>query len=100
MSDVILCHYNLNLKIVVKTDTSDYVFKGILSQYNENDVLHSVTYFFKKHNSAECNYEIYDKELMIIVCTFKEWRSELEDSIYFINVITEYKNLEYFIFIK
>ena len=100
MSDVILCHYNLNLKIVVKTDTSDYVSEGILSQYDKNDILHLITYFFKKHNSAECNYEIYDKELMIIVCVFKEWRSELEGSTYFINVITDHKNLEYFMFIK
>ena len=99
-SDVILCYYNLNLKIVVETDVSDYVSEGILSQYNKNDVLHLITYFFKKHNSAECNYEIYNKELIIIICTFKEWCSELKDSTYSIDVITDYKNLEYFIFTK
>ena len=99
-SDVILRHYNLNLKIVVKTDTSDYVSEGILSQYNKNGVLHLIAYFFKKHNSAKCNYEIYDKELMIIVCAFKEWRSELEGFTYSIDVITDHKNLEYFIFTK
>ena len=54
----------------------------------------------KKHNSAECNYEIYDKELMVIICTFEEWRSELEGSTYPINVITDHKNLEYFMFTK
>ena len=100
MSDVILCHYNLNLKIVVETNTSDYVSEGILSQYNKNDILHLIAYFFKKHNSAECNYEIYDKELMVIICTFKEWCSELEGSTYPIDVITDHKNLEYFIFTK
>ena len=99
-SDVILCHYNSDLKIIVETDTSDYVSEGILSQYNKNDVLHLIAYFSKKHNSAECNYEIYNKELMAIVCTFKEWRSELEGSTYPINVITDHKNLEYFMFIK
>ena len=99
-SDVILHHYNLNLKIVVETDTSDYVSKGILSQYNENDILHLIAYFSKKHNSAKCNYEIYDKELMAIICTFEEWCSELEDSTYPIDVITDHKNLEYFIFTK
>ena len=72
MSDVILRHYNLNLKIVVKTDASDYVSGGNLSQYDKNDVLHPIAYFFKKHNSAECNYEIYDKELMAIIRAFKE----------------------------
>ena len=99
-SDVILRHYNSDLKIIVETDVSDYVSEGILSQYDKNDVLHLIAYFFKKHNSAECNYEIYDKELMIIVCTFKEWRSELKSSTYYINVFTDHKNLEYFMFIK
>ena len=81
MFNVILHYYNSDLKIIVKTDTSDYVSEGILSQYNENDVLYLIAYFFKKHNSAECNYEIYNKELIVIVHTFKEWCSELKDSI-------------------
>ena len=57
-SDVILHHYNLDLKIIVETDASDYVSGDILSQYDKNDVLHPIAYFSKKHNSAECNYEI------------------------------------------
>ena len=99
-SDVILHHYNSDLKIIVETDTSDYVSEGILSQYDKNGILHPIAYFFKKHNSAECNYEIYNKELMVIVCTFKEWCSELEGFTYPINVITDHKNLEYFMFTK
>ena len=99
-SDVILHHYNPDLKIIVKTDASDYVSGGILSQYDENGVLHPVAYFSKKHNPAKCNYEIYDKELMAIIRAFKEWRPELEGSTYPIDVITDHKNLEYFIFTK
>ena len=76
------------------------VSEGILSQYNKNGVLHLIAYFFKKHNSVKCNYEIYNKELMIIVCAFKEWCLELKGFTYLINVITDHKNLEYFIFIK
>ena len=37
---------------------------------------------------------------MAIVCTFEEWRSELEGSTYPIDVITDHKNLEYFMFTK
>ena len=99
-SDVILCHYNSDLKLVMKTDASDYVSEGILLQYNENDVLHPVAYFFKKHSPAECNYEIYNKELMAIICTFKEWRPELEGSSTPVEVITDHKNLEYFMLTK
>jgi len=57
---------------VIEINALNYVFKDILFQYNENEILHSVTYFSKKHNSIECNYEIYDKELMIIVCAFEK----------------------------
>jgi len=57
---------------VIEINALNYVFKDILFQYDENEILHSVTYFLKKHNSVECNYEIYDKELMIIVHAFKK----------------------------
>jgi len=70
---IILRHYNSDHKIVIEINASNYVFKDILSQYNENEIFHSVTYFSKKHNSVECNYEIYDKEFMIIVCAFEKW---------------------------
>ena len=72
ISDVIFHHYNSDYKIVIKTDASDYVSEGILFQYNEDRVLHLITYFLKKHNSTECNYKIYDKEFMIIIYVFEK----------------------------
>ncbi len=98
--DVILHYYNSDHKIVIEIDASNYVFKDILFQYDENEVLHSITYFFKKHNSVKCNYEIYNKELMIIVCAFKEWCSELENFICSVEMIIDHKNLEYFMSTK
>ena len=50
--------------------------------------------------SVECNYDIYNKKLLIIIYIFKKWRSELKDLAEQILVITDYKNLEYFIIIK
>jgi len=97
---IILHHYNSDHKIVIEINALNYVFKDILFQYDENEILHSVAYFSKKHNSVECNYEIYDKELMIIVCAFEKWWSELKDSIYSVEIITNHKNLEYFMSTK
>jgi len=57
---------------VIEIDALNYVFENILFQYDENEILHSITYFSKKHNSVKCNYEIYDKKLMIIVCAFEK----------------------------
>ncbi len=98
--NVILHHYNSDHKIVIEINALNYMFKDILFQYDENNVLHSVAYFSKKHNSVECNYEIYDKELMIIVHIFEKWCSKLEDFIYSIEMIMNHKNLEYFMSIK
>ena len=97
---IILHHYNSDHKIVIEINVLNYVFKDILFQYDENEIFHSVTYFSKKHNSVECNYEIYDKELIIIVCTFKKWWSELEDFIYSVEMIMNHKYLKYFMSIK
>jgi len=85
---------------VIEINALNYVFKDILSQYDENEILHLVAYFSKKHNSIECNYEIYNKKLMIIVCAFEKWWSELEDSIYSVEIITNHKNLKYFMSTK
>ncbi len=85
---------------MIEINVLNYVFKDILFQYDENEIFHSVTYFSKKHNSVECNYEIYDKELIIIVCTFKKWWSELEDFIYSVEMIMNHKYLKYFMSIK
>ena len=98
--NVIFHYYNSDYKIVIKTDALNYVSKDILSQYNEDEVFYSVVYFSKKHNSTEYNYEIYNKKFMIIVCVFEEWCLKFEDFISSVEVITDYKNLKYFIFIK
>jgi len=95
-SDSILIHFDAEKEIIVETDASDFVSGGILSQYDSQGILRPVAYFSKKHTPAECNYEIYDKELMAIVRAFEEWRPELEGSAFPISVITDHKNLEYF----
>ena len=40
-------------------------------------VLKPVAFFSKKMCPQECNYDIYDKELLAIVKSFEEWKPEL-----------------------
>ncbi|KAI0996661.1 Transposon Ty3-I Gag-Pol polyprotein [Podosphaera aphanis] len=96
----ILAHFNPEKIIVVETDASDYVSAGILSQYDDAQKLRPVAYFSKKHSPAECNNEIYDKELLAIIRAFEEWRPELEGTAHPICVISDHKNLEYFMTTK
>ena len=96
----VLVHFDSTKEIIVKTDASDWVSAGILSQYSDNNILRPVTFFSKKHLVQEVNYEIYDKELLIIICAFKEGWSELEGSAFSLKVITDHQNLEYFMLTK
>jgi len=92
----VLRHFDHEKEMIIETDASDYVSGGVLSQYNDDGVLHPVAYFSKKHTPAECNYDIYDKELMAIIKALKEWRPECEGAAYPLKLLTDHKNLEYF----
>ena len=91
----ILRHFDSEAKTYMKTDVSDFALAGILSQVHDGQ-LHSVVFLSRKLNSAELNYEIYDKEMLAIVQCFKQWRHYLEGVKYSVTVYTDHKNLEYF----
>ena len=56
---------------IIKANLSNYVIRGILSQYNKDGVLYPIIYFLKWLNPAKYNYKIYDKELLAIIRYFK-----------------------------
>ena len=74
----ILCHFDQNRKTILETDSFDYVNDDILSQYDDEETLHSMIYYSKNLSLAECNYEIYDKKLLTIIQAFEYWWSELK----------------------
>ena len=84
----------------MEIDSSDYVSSRVLSQLGDDGLLHCVTLFFKNLNAFECNYEIYNKELFVIIRFFKQWRPELEKIRVPIRVIIDHKSLEYFMTTK
>ena len=73
---------------------------GVLSQYNKNSKLYLIAFLSQKLTSAELNYKIYNKELLIIVRYFKQWCLEFKGLLFLIYILTDYKNLQYFITIK
>jgi hypothetical protein len=99
---LILTHIDLKKQIYIKSDSFDFVFAEILSQTRENDELHFVIFFSKNLVSIECNYEIYNKELLIIIRCFEQWRSELLfiELDVLVKILIDHKNLKYFMFIK
>ena len=65
-------YVNVEREIILETNMSNYISAAIISQYNDNRILHPVAYFSKKHSPAEYNYEIYDKESMALIQCFEE----------------------------
>ena len=96
----VLAMFDYTWKTVLETDASDWASGGILSQYNNNGTLQPVAYFSSKHSAQECNYEIYDKELLVIIKALEEWRPELLGVQELVELITDHKNLEYFMTTK
>ena len=96
----ILCHFDPNEQCFVENNSSNYVNAGVLSQPDDKSILHPVAYFSRRMSPAECNYKIYDKELLAIIWCFKEWKPELKGTGLPVKVLTDHKGLEYFMTTK
>ncbi len=86
----ILRHFDQNRETILETDSFDYVNDDILSQYDDEETLHSMIYYSKNLSLAECSYEIYDKKLLAIICVFKHWWSELKLTELLIKMFTDH----------
>ena len=94
---LVLTPFNQTQAVILKCDSFNDVSEGILLQYKDNDLLHSVTFFNQNLIPAECNYEIYDKELLIIIQCLKNWWSDLKSTEILMKIFTDHKALIYFI---
>ena len=90
----ILMHYHLKEPLMIDTDASDLAKGAVLSQYENSDKKwHPVAFYSKKFSPAELNYDIDDKEMIVIVDCFKEWRHMLCGSANRAVVYTDHRNL-------
>ncbi len=96
----VLKHFDSIKEAILKTDFLNYVNDEVLSQYDDENILHSMIFYNKNMIFAECNYEIYDKELLIIICCLKHWRFELKCTDISIKIFIDHLNLKYFMIIQ
>ena len=68
----IFAHYKQGVKTIVEMNLSNYVSSGVLSQLGDDGLLYLIAFFSKNLNPTECNYEIYDKELLAIIRCFEQ----------------------------
>ena len=60
-------------KFRVETDTLRYAIGGVLSQKQDRK-WKPIAFLSRTMQPAERNYEIYDKELLVIMETLTKWR--------------------------
>jgi hypothetical protein len=90
-----LAQWDPDRETQIETDASGYCSGGTLMQKDDEGFFRPVAYYSKRHLPAECNYEIYDKEMLAIIQALVAWRSELK-SVTSFKILTDHKNLEYF----
>ena len=58
---------------IIETDASNLAKGAVLSQLEPDNRYHPIAFYSKKFSDAELNYDIHDKEMVVIVEGFKEW---------------------------
>ena len=87
----------LDKKMRIEVDASDYAIGGVLYMEYNNGRWRLVVFLSKSLNETEKNYEIYDKEMLVIIRELENWIYLLEFAKFKFEIWIDYKNLEYFI---
>jgi len=95
-SEPVLAAPDLDKEMRVEADASDYATGGVLSMKCENKRWRPVAYISKSLNDTKKNYEIHDKEMLVVIRCLEAWRHFLEGAWIKFKVWTDHKNLEYF----
>ena len=68
----ILVCFDLEKKIIIKTNALGYIIAAIISQPDNKGKIRPVAYYSRKMSPVEVNYEIYDMELLVIIKAMRE----------------------------
>ena len=80
----------------MQMDASAFAIGATLTQPDDEEVHHPVAFFSASLQPAEINYNIYDRELLVIVRVFRHWHHHLLGAHFPIIVLTDHNNLSYF----
>jgi len=92
----VLAVLDLDKKMRMEVDASDYAMGGVLSMECEDGRWRPVAFLSKSLNETKRNYKIHDKEILVIIRESENWRHLLEGAHFKFEIWTDHKNLEYF----
>jgi len=76
----VLAAPDLDLRKRIKVDVLDYIIGKVLFMECENRQQRLVAYLSKSLNKTEKNYEIHDKEMLVVIKGLENWKYLLEDA--------------------
>ena len=94
--ELVLVIPDLNREIRVEANASNYVIEGVLLVKYEDKRQRPVVFISKLINPTEKNYEIYNKEILVVIKYLEVWRHYLEGTKVQFKIQIDYKNLQYF----
>ena len=80
MQEPVLAALDLDKKMRMEVDASDYAIGGVLSMEGEDGRWRPVAFLSKSLNKTERNYEIHDKEMLAIIRGLESWRHLLKEA--------------------
>src|SRR5260370_21703603 len=80
----------------LECDASNFAMGAILLQQQEDGLFHLIGFMSKSFSDTEWNYQIHDKEMLVIIHVLEEWRHFLEGSNQKFEIHMDHKNLSYF----
>ena len=92
----VLAAPDIDKKIRMEVDASDYAIGDILSMECGDGLWRPVAFLSKSLNETERNYKIHDKKILAVIRGLEAWRHLLERAQYKFKIWTDHKNLEYF----
>lgn len=95
MKEAILATWEPNGLMGVKVDASGYATGGVLLQQLEDGLWHPITFCLESMNEAKRNYEIYDREMLVIIQGLEDWCPYIEGLPQLFKIITDHQSLRY-----
>src|SRR6202453_5403246 len=77
--------------------SSGFATGGVLSVLEDDQKWYPCAFISKSLNEIERNYEIYDREMLSIMRCLEDWRHYLEGAKERFEILSDHKNLQYFL---
>ena len=77
---LVLAAPNLDKEFRIEANASNYATGGVLSMKCSDELWRLVAFISKLLSDTERNYEIYNKEILVVVKCLEVWRHFLEET--------------------